>query len=127
MIASLKREIDDRETVAGSARERARRCLECRCARYFPLNSGLRFSRNARVPSRMSSVLATRPKSVGLEPQALGERHLQALVDRLDDVAHRQSAACSPAGSRQRATSVAQLGRRHDAVDQPETMRFLRR
>ena len=32
--------------------------------RYFPLKSALRFSRNARVPSRMSSVLATRPNSV---------------------------------------------------------------
>ena len=28
---------------------------------YFPLNSGARFSRNARVPSRMSSVAAIRP------------------------------------------------------------------
>src|SRR6185503_671566 len=33
-------------------------------ARYFPWNSALRFSRNALVPSRMSSVEATRPKSV---------------------------------------------------------------
>ena len=31
---------------------------------YFPVNSALRFWRNACVPSRMSSVLATRPKSV---------------------------------------------------------------
>jgi hypothetical protein len=32
--------------------------------RYVPLNVGFRFSRNAFVPSRMSSVDATRPKSV---------------------------------------------------------------
>ena len=31
---------------------------------YRPVNRGRRLSRNARVPSRMSSVLATRPKSV---------------------------------------------------------------
>src|SRR5581483_5262937 len=35
-----------------------------RYATYRPLNSGFRLSRNARVPSRMSSVDATRPNSV---------------------------------------------------------------
>ena len=31
---------------------------------YLPLNAGFRFSRNAAVPSRMSSVDATRPNNV---------------------------------------------------------------
>ena len=37
---------------------------------YLPLNSALRFSRNARMPSRMSSVEATSPNSVASNTHA---------------------------------------------------------
>ena len=58
---------DNRESIAGGASKRARVGVLPSLRTYFPLNSGLRFSRKARVPSRMSSVLATSPKSGGLE------------------------------------------------------------
>ena len=78
----------DREAIAGGARERARGVEAVGAHAIFPLNSGLRFSRNARVPSRMSSVLATSPKSVASKRRPSATRHLQALVNGLDDVAH---------------------------------------
>ena len=92
---------------------------------YRPLNSGFRFSRNAVVPSRMSSVDATRPNSVASNRHAFGERHLEPLVDGVDDVAHRDRRL--PGELRRELLRLGhQLRRRHDAVDEPDALGLAR-
>ena len=66
-LGSLLVEAFDREPEARGAL----RSVDCAhshlvrltCLTYLPVKSGFRFSRNARVPSLMSSVAATMPKS----------------------------------------------------------------
>ena len=79
---------DHREPERGRVGQRRRRLL-LPSHRYLPLNSGLRFSRNAAVPSRMSSVLATRPKSVASKICACANGISSPLLHRLEDVADR--------------------------------------
>ena len=65
---------DEREAEAGGAgkRRRRRRGISVTHGATVPLNSALRFSRKALVPSRMSSVLDTRPNSVASNTCASG-------------------------------------------------------
>ena len=65
----------------------------------------------------MSSVAATRPNSVASYAQPCGERHLDAVVDRVDDVAHRDRRLPGER-VRERAGFRHQLGGRDDAIDQ---------
>ena len=58
----------------------------------LPCQTALRFSRNAFVPSCMSSVRGDRAEERRLEVLACGQRHVEPLVHGLDDVARRRSA-----------------------------------
>src|SRR5262245_21012614 len=65
---ALRASADRRPTLPGTTASHAMTHLaqltHSTCATYLPLNSGLRFCRNAAVPSRVSSVDATSPNRV---------------------------------------------------------------
>ena len=72
----------------------------------------------------MSSVLATSPKSVASKRSPSASRHLQSLMDRLEDVSHGNRRLARQHG-RKRRDFCAQVGRGHDPVDEAETIRLL--
>ncbi len=55
---------------------------------YRPVNAALRFSRNARIPSRMSSEVATQTEERSLEMGPSGVGHLKTMIHGFENVAH---------------------------------------
>ena len=91
------------------------------------LSLELGFALLEKGPGSLAHVLGAgnQTEQRGLVRLRLGKRHLQPSVDRIDDVAHRDRGLRGERG-RELPGFRHQIRHRHDTVDEPQPVRFLR-